>query len=144
MSIRTANARWEGTLKAGKGLFALHSGYSAPYSFQTRFGEGETGTNPEELIAAAHASCYAMALSAGLEKAGFPARLVETTASVHLDTQAGGFAITEIMLDVKADVPGIDNALFTQIAEETKMNCPVSKALASVKINLSAHLQQQQ
>jgi osmotically inducible protein OsmC len=136
MSIRTAQATWNGPLKTGTGTFKLHSGWSAPYSFKTRFGEGETGTNPEELIAAAHASCYAMALSFMLEQAGFTVKAVNATASVHLDPlPAGGFAISEIVLDVNAEVPGIDEAQFMKIAQEAKENCPISKALASVKIS---------
>lgn len=141
MLIRKANAQWTGTLKEGSGKFEIgNNRWSAPYSFQSRFGEGEQGTNPEELIAAAHASCYSMALAATLEKSGFVATSVNTTASVRLDTVEGGFAITEITLDVTAKVPGIDDTQFATIADEVKNNCPVSKALASVKISLTARL----
>ncbi|MFA6036530.1 MAG: OsmC family protein [Legionellales bacterium] len=142
MLIRKAHAQWNGTLKEGHGKFEVgNSRWSAPYSFQTRFGEGEQGTNPEELIAAAHASCYAMALAATLEQAGFIATAVDATANVRLDTVPGGFAITEITLDVNAKVPGLDAAQFATIAEQVKTNCPVSKALASVKITLNARLE---
>lgn len=141
MIIRKAAAQWHGGLKEGHGQFEVgDSRWSAPYSFQTRFGEGEQGTNPEELIAAAHASCYSMALAATLEKSGFIAQAINTTAKVRLDTVAGGFAITEISLDVNAKVPGIDAAQFALIAEQVKENCPVSKALASVEIKLHAQL----
>lgn len=141
MLIRKASAQWMGTLKEGSGKFEVGNGrWSAPYSFQTRFGEGEQGTNPEELIAAAHASCYSMALAATLEKSGFIAESVNTTANVRLDTIDNGFAITEIALNVMAKVPGIDDTQFATIADEVKLNCPVSKALASVKINLTANL----
>lgn len=142
MLIRKAHAQWNGTLKEGNGKFEVgNSRWSAPYSFQTRFGEGEQGTNPEELIAAAHASCFAMALAATLEQSGFVANAVNATANVRLDTVPGGFSITEITLDVTAKVPGIDAAQFAIIAEQVKTNCPVSKALASVKITLTARLE---
>ncbi len=141
MVIRKASAQWNGTLKEGTGKLEVgNARWSAPYSFETRFGAGEQGTNPEELIAAAHASCYSMALAATLEKSGFVAEAVNTTANVRLDTVEGGFAITEISLDVTAKVPGIDDTQFATIANEVKSNCPVSKALASVKINLTARL----
>ncbi len=140
MPTSTANATWTGGLKTGQGEFKLGTGlWSAPYSFKTRF-EGAAGTNPEELIAAAHASCYAMALSGALEQAGFSPTAINTTAKVHIDNVSGGFAITEILLDVKANVPGISEAQFASLAEQTKVGCPVSKALASVKISLSAEL----
>jgi lipoyl-dependent peroxiredoxin len=141
MSINTAKALWDGTLKQGHGKFELGSKlWSAPYTFKSRF-EGAQGTNPEELIAAAHASCFSMALSGGLEHAGFPSESIETIATVKLDAlSGGGFAITEILLDVKASVPGITEKQFAEIAEATKVNCPVSKALASVKITLTSFL----
>ncbi len=139
MVIRKANAIWEGTLKEGKGTFEVGQGaWSAPYSFQSRFGEGEHGTNPEELIAAAHASCFSMALAATLEQAGYVAHSVVTNARVRLDTVPGGFAITEITLDVIAKVPNISETQFLDIAQQVKLNCPVSKALSSVKITLTS------
>lgn len=139
MFVRTAKAHWAGTLKEGEGKFELGSGlWSSSYSFHTRFGEEKSGTNPEELLAAAHASCYAMALSFALEQAGHTAKDVTATATVNLGAVPGGFAITEILLDVKAQVPDIAEPLFLTIAQQAKVNCPISKALASVKITLTS------
>ena len=140
MAIRTAKAQWDGTLKEGKGTMSLGSGaFQGPYSFASRFEQG-TGTNPEELIGAAHAGCFSMALAAALGKAGFTPRRVSTAASVHLDPVEGGFAITAIDLKTEAAVPGIDNTKFQEIADGAKKGCPVSKALAGAKINLDAKL----
>jgi lipoyl-dependent peroxiredoxin len=140
MPARTATARWEGGLQQGRGTMRLGSGaFEGQYSFSSRFEEG-TGTNPEELIGAAHAGCFSMALSAGLERAGFPATSVETTARVHLERAEGGFRIPRIDLDCVAQVPGIDEAGFLEQAETAKANCPVSKALADVDIHLDARL----
>jgi osmotically inducible protein OsmC len=114
--------------------------YEGPYSFQSRFEEGD-GTNPEELIAAAHAGCFSMALSAELGNAGYDAESVETEATVHLDKANGGFAIKRIVLNTRASVPGADNEAFQQAAEAAKRNCPVSQALAAVEtIDLEAEL----
>jgi len=140
MPTRTAEATWNGDLFKGKGNVKLGSGaYSGPYSFQSRFESG-AGTNPEELIGAAHAGCYSMALAAGLSKAGKVPTSVHTTAKVHIDKQGDGFAITSIDLDCEAVVPNIDNAEFQKAAEATKSGCPVSKALSATKINLKATL----
>ena len=140
MPARTAQAAWEGDLLAGKGHMKLASGaFEGQYSFSSRFEEG-TGSNPEELIAAAHAGCYSMALSHGLASAGFTPRRVETRARVNLGKVEGGFAITRIDLEVQADVPGIDEATFLAQAEGAKVGCPVSKALQAVEITLKAHL----
>jgi len=140
MATRTAKAQWEGTLKEGKGTMALGSGaFQGQYSFASRFEQG-TGTNPEELIGAAHAGCFSMALSAALGKAGFTPRRINTTASVYLEPVEGGFGITHIDLKTDADVPGIDNGKFQEIADGAKKGCPVSKALAGTKINLDAKL----
>ncbi len=140
MPARTANARWEGGLKDGKGNMRLGGGaFEGQYSFSSRFEEG-TGTNPEELIAAAHAGCYSMAFSAGLEKAGYSPNSVETEAKVHLSPGDGGFKISRIDLVATADVPGIEEAAFQQAAEAAKEGCPVSKALAAVEITLNATL----
>jgi osmotically inducible protein OsmC len=140
MAIRTAKAEWNGNLTEGKGTMALGGGaWQGPYSFQSRFEEGP-GTNPEELIAAAHAGCFSMALSAQLTRGGFSPKRIATTAKVQLLKQEGGFAITEIQLETEADVPGIDNAKFQGLAEDAKKGCPVSKALAAVTIKLSARL----
>ena len=141
MPARTSNARWEGGLKDGKGSMRLGGGaFEGQYSFSSRFEDG-VGTNPEELIAAAHAGCYSMALSAGLERAGHTANSVETTASVHLSpNEGGGFRISRVDLKTTADVPGIDADAFQQAAQAAKEGCPVSQALAAVEITLDASL----
>jgi osmotically inducible protein OsmC len=132
MPERTAEARWDGSLQEGNGTMRMASGaYEGPYTFQSRFEEGD-GTNPEELIAAAHAGCFSMALSAELGRAGHAAESVETTATVHLDKVEAGFAIKRIELESQARVPGIDDSEFQQIAEGAKKGCPVSQALAAV------------
>lgn len=113
--------------------------YDGPFSFKSRMENGE-GTNPEELIAAAHAGCFSMAFSAGLGKAGFTPKSVSTTASVHFDKVDAGFAITSIYLDTEAEIPGIDEAKFQELANGAKSGCPVSKALAGTTINLKAKL----
>jgi osmotically inducible protein OsmC len=141
MPARTANARWEGGLKDGKGNMRLGGGaFDGQYSFSSRFEEG-VGTNPEELIAAAHAGCYSMAFSAGLEKAGYSPNSVQTEAKVHLSpADGGGFRISRIDLVANAEVPGIEEDAFQQVAQAAKEGCPVSKALASVEITLNATL----
>jgi osmotically inducible protein OsmC len=141
MPRRTANARWDGSLQGGNGTMRMASGaYEGPYSFQSRFEEGE-GTNPEELIAAAHAGCFSMALSGELGRAGHEAQSVETTATVQIEKVEEGFGITRIVLDSKASVPGIEDDEFQQIAEGAKKGCPVSRALAAVdSIELNAEL----
>ena len=140
MPARTATARWEGGLSQGKGTMRLGSGaFEGQYSFSSRFEDG-TGTNPEELIGAAHAGCFSMALSAILERAGHAPNSIETTARVHLEQVDGGFRISGIDLDCTADVPGIDAAAFQEHAEAAKTGCPVSKALAAVDIRLHAGL----
>ena len=140
MPTRTGTANWEGTLKAGKGTMALGSGaYEGPFSFMSRFENG-TGTNPEELIGAALAGCFSMALSANLEKAGHPAKRVSTKANVKLEMLPDGPKITTIELDNESEVPGIDANTFQQQAEATKKGCPVSKALTGTDIRLNAKL----
>ena len=140
MPKRTAEAQWEGSLQDGKGTMRFGSGaFEGQYSFASRFEEG-SGTNPEELIGAAHAGCFSMALSGGLGRAGYTPESVETTASVHLDKADGGFAITRIELATVASVPGISDDDFQRAAEEAKAGCPVSKALAGVEITLEARL----
>ena len=141
MPQRTADARWEGTLQEGQGTMRMASGsYEGPYTFQSRFQEGD-GTNPEELIAAAHAGCFSMALSGDLGRAGHEPESVETTATVHIEPVEQGFAITRIELDSRARVAGIDEDEFQRIAEGAKENCPVSKALGGVdSIELNAEL----
>jgi osmotically inducible protein OsmC len=140
MAVRTSDAEWQGNLPEGKGTMRLGSGaYQGQYSFKSRFESG-TGTNPEELIAAAHAGCFSMALSHGLSQAGHTPKRVHPTAKVHLDKVEGGFAISRIELDCEAEVPGIDEAAFRQQAEGAKTGCPVSKALAATQITLNAKL----
>ena len=141
MPQRTANARWEGALEEGQGAMRMASGaYEGSYTFQSRFQEGD-GTNPEELIAAAHAGCFSMALSADLGRAGYDPQSVETTATVHLELEDSGPRIARIVLDTRASVPGIEAEEFQQVAEGAKENCPVSKALAAVEtIELNAEL----
>lgn len=140
MIVRKSNAEWLGDLKSGTGSVALGSGaFAGPYSFQSRFESG-TGTNPEELVAAAHAGCYSMAFSHALASAGFTPKRVATTAAVKLEAVAGGFAITGIELVMEAVVPGIEEAQFQAIAAEAKVGCPISKALAAVPISLVAAL----
>jgi lipoyl-dependent peroxiredoxin len=140
MPTRRASAMWEGGLKGGKGSFSGQTGLGGAYNFSSRFEEG-SGSNPEELLAAAHAACYSMALSGGLEKNGTPATRVETTADCTVEKVGEGFTITRIRLDVRASVPGIDDAKFQEIAKATKDGCPVSRALASVpEITVTAKL----
>ncbi|MFN3332934.1 MAG: OsmC family protein [Caldilinea sp.] len=137
MPVRKANAIWNGTLKEGSGVMKLGSGaYDGPYSYQSRFEDG-AGTNPEELIGAAHAGCFSMFLSALLSKDGFTPESVETTAKVYLEA---GPTIAKIELNSTVNVPGLDAAKLQEYAEAAKANCPVSKALASVEIVLNAAL----
>lgn len=140
MPARTASAIWEGSLREGKGKMKLGSGaFEGAYSFASRFEEG-SGTNPEELIGAAHAGCFSMALSAGLGRSGFTPKRIQTTAKVHLIKADDGFKIGKIELETAAEVPQIDQKTFLEQAESAKKNCPVSKALAGVEIQLNARL----
>ena len=140
MPKRQASAVWEGNLTEGNGTVKLGSGaFEGNYSFTSRFEEG-TGTNPEELIGAAHAGCFSMALAGALGKADFAPKIVQTTATVHLEKVGEGFGITRIELDTEADVPGISEEQFLEVAEGAKVGCPVSKALASTEIHLNAKL----
>lgn len=140
MPIRKSEARWNGTLQDGNGTMKVGGGaFEGAYSFSSRFEEG-TGTNPEELIGAAHAGCFSMALSGALGKAGFTPEHIETRAAVHLNKADGGFVIARVVLDTEARVPGIDEDTFQQQAEGAKENCPVSKALQGVQIELNARL----
>lgn len=139
MSIRNASARWSGDLKDGNGILKLGSGlFHGPYTFVSRFETGE-GTNPEELIAAAHAACYSMALSNELSKAGYHTKNVETIANISLDMVNGVPTITKIKLDALATVPGLGDDKFQHIAVATKNACPVSRAL-NMEIVLKAKL----
>lgn len=137
---KTASAVWQGDLKTGKGAISTQSGAlkDSPYGFNTRF-EDTPGTNPEELIGAAHAGCFSMALSLMLGQAGLTAERIETQAEVTLDKEGEGFAITAIALTLKAKIPGADEAQFQQIANQAKEGCPVSKVL-NARISLSATL----
>jgi len=137
---RTANAQWQGTAKEGSGTLSTQSGTlkDTPYTFKARFGDGK-GTNPEELIAAAHAGCFTMALSFALNNAGMTADAIETEARLTLDQVPGGFAITAIHLTTRARVPGIEAGKFQEIASGAKANCPVSKVL-NATITLDATL----
>ncbi|HBL29654.1 MAG TPA: peroxiredoxin [Acidobacteria bacterium] len=140
MPVRKANAVWEGSLKEGHGTVALGSGaYEGRYSFGSRFEEAG-GTNPEELIGAAHAGCFSMALSAGLGRSGFAPKRVATAAKVHLEKVGDAFKITRIELDNESEIPGIDEATFQEHAAKAKAGCPVSQALAGVEISLTARL----
>jgi osmotically inducible protein OsmC len=140
MAARTAEAVWNGNLREGKGTVKLGSGaFEGAYSFSSRFESG-TGTNPEELIAAAHAGCFSMALSAGLGKGGITPTSIHTTATVHLEKVGEGFGITRIELNTEAKIPGIDDAAFQKYAADAKAGCPVSKVLAGAQISLTAKL----
>jgi lipoyl-dependent peroxiredoxin len=140
MPTRKAEAEWKGKLNDGQGRVKLGSGaFEGSYSFPSRFESGE-GTNPEELIAAAHAGCFSMALSAGLTKAGFTPTRIFTTATVHLNKINEGFEINQIDLVTEAEIPNIDEPAFKQQAESAKANCPVSKLFKGANINLTAHL----
>jgi len=141
--IRTGSAVWNGTIKDGSGSLTTPSGVlsSTPYSFKMRFEDetGRSGTNPEELIAAAHAGCFSMALSGQLTKAGFTPESLATSAAVTLEQKDGGFAITKVHLTLEAKVPGISEAQFQELAGAAKAGCPVSKVL-NAEITLAATL----
>ena len=141
MPIRTADARWQGNLTEGSGTLKTgKGGYQGNYSFKSRFEEGE-GTNPEELIAAAHSGCFSMAFSKSLADAGFTPTSVDTVAKVHLDKGDAGFGVTRIDLETVGNVPGIDEGTFQKIAEGAKENCPISRLLSpGAQISLNAKL----
>jgi len=139
--IRKGSAEWRGSLKEGKGTVSTESGVlaNASYSFGTRF-ENARGTNPEELVGAAHAGCFSMALSAQLGNAGIVPESIRTTANVSLDKDDGGFSVTAVHLDVTARIPGADQAAFEQAANAAKAGCPISKLL-NAKITMTATLE---
>ncbi len=140
MPKRDGNAVWNGGLTGGNGTIKVGDAlFEGQYSFSSRFEEGE-GTNPEELIASAHAGCYSMAFSAELEGAGFTPNSVSTKASVWIEKGDDGFSITRILLSTEGDVPGIDDAKFQEVATAAKEGCPVSRALSAVDISLEATL----
>ena len=139
--IRKAEAEWKGTLTQGSGRLTVASGaLDVPYSFKSRVEEGQSATNPEELLGAAHAGCFTMALTALLSTAGFAPTSVRTTAKVTFEKIGDAFSITRIALDTSAQIPGIDDATFQRHAADAKRNCPVSKVLAGTEISLSATL----
>jgi lipoyl-dependent peroxiredoxin len=140
MTQRLSHAIWNGTLKDGNGTMLIgNAGFAVDYTFLSRFENG-AGTNPEELIGAAHAGCFSMALSHQIEAAGFKPDKISTRATVHLGKSESGFSIDRIELDTEGQVPGISAEQFTQQAEAAKANCPVSRALAGVEITLKANL----
>src|SRR5512143_444625 len=140
MPVRNAEAVWEGNLLKGKGKMKLGSGaFEGAYSFASRFENG-LGTNPEELIGAAHAGCFSMALSFMLEQAGYTPERVHTIAKVHIDKVGDGFKITVIELETQGKIPGIDEKTFIEKAETAKKGCPVSQALSGTEIKLKATL----
>jgi osmotically inducible protein OsmC len=141
MTVRKADAEWTGSLREGRGELALESGaFRGPYSFKSRFEDGKE-TNPEELIAAAHAGCFTMALTALLARQQVTPTRIHTTASVHIEQGSGGFTIPRIELKTRASIPGLDAEKFAALAADAKQNCPVSKALAGVQISLDAALE---
>src|SRR4051812_15208655 len=140
MPTRTASASWKGGLKGGTGSFKGQTGLAGSYSFGSRF-ENAAGSNPEELLAAAEAACFSMALSAGLEKNGTPATSVDTTAKCTIEKVGEGFKVTKMRLEVRAAVPNVDEATFRKIAEGTKDGCPISQVMkGNVPIELEAKL----
>ncbi len=140
MPVRTAEGEWKGSLPEGQGRMKLGSGaFEGPFSFKSRMEDG-SGTNPEELLGAAHAGCFSMALSHQLTNAGHPPKRVRTKAAVKFEKTDSGFAITGIELDTEGEVPGINEAKFRELAEAAKTGCPVSKALAGTTITLKARL----
>lgn len=142
MSVRNASANWQGTLRDGKGLMAFGTGesaYQGPFSHGSRFAEAE-GTNPEELVGAALAGCFSMALAADLGRAGYDPIDIHSKAAVHLEKVEGAQTITRIVLDTEAKVNGIQQDEFLELADKTKDNCPVSRALGGVQVELNAKL----
>ena len=141
MAVRTATAEWTGSLREGRGELALESGaFRGPYSFKSRFEDGKD-TNPEELMGAAHAGCFTMALTALLARQQIAPEHIHTTAAVHIEQGAGGFTIPRIELTTRARIPGLTPDKFAALAADAKQNCPVSKALAGVQISLDAALE---
>lgn len=140
MAVRTANARWEGTLKEGNGHLKLGSGaYEGQYNFNSRFENG-VGTNPEELIGAAHAGCFTMALNAALERAGTPATYVHTSANVHITKGDAGMEISKLELTTEGAVPGFTQEQFAEAAQKTLETCIISRALSAVEMSVEATL----
>ena len=141
MPTRKAEAEWEGNLAEGSGRLKVSSGaFEGPYSFKSRFEEGQAATNPEELLGAAHAGCFTMALTAGLSRAGIKPKRIHTEARVKLEKVGEAFSITQIELETEAEIPDVDDAAFQKYALDAKQNCPLSKALAATQINMTAKL----
>jgi lipoyl-dependent peroxiredoxin len=141
MTLRKAEAIWSGTLKEGAGTFSVGSGkVSGPYTWASRFGDDTSMTNPEELVGAAHAGCYAMFLSAQLTTAGFPPTRIHAVAELDFGRDDKGPLINSITLNVEAQVPGVSQQQFMELAEKSKAGCPISRALAAVPITLNAKL----
>ena len=141
MPIRNAEAEWKGNLAEGSGRLNVGSGaFDGAYSFKSRFEDGQAATNPEELLGAAHAGCFTMALTAQLSRAHITPTRIHTTAKVRLEKVGDAFAITQIELQTEAEVPGIDDPTFQKYALDAKQNCPLSKALAGTEILLTAKL----
>jgi osmotically inducible protein OsmC len=141
MPSRKAEAEWKGNLAEGAGELKVGSGaFAGPYSFKSRFEDGQSATNPEELVGAAHAGCFTMALTAQLSRAQIAPTRIHTTATVKLEKVGEAFSITSINLETEAEITGIDDATFQKYAQDAKQNCPVSKALAGTEINLNAKL----
>jgi lipoyl-dependent peroxiredoxin len=137
MPVRRSEAVWEGDLRKGRGVMTFGSGaFTGPYSFASRFESGP-GTNPEELLGAAHAGCFSMALAAELDGGGYRAEYLHTTAKVHIDQSSDGFTITQIALETEGFGPGIDDKVLQQFAEKAKVGCPLSRALAATHITLT-------
>jgi osmotically inducible protein OsmC len=141
MPTRKAEAEWSGNLAEGSGRLKVGSGaFDGPYSFKSRFEEGEQATNPEELIGAAHAGCFTMALTAALSRNRITPTRIRTNATVKLEKVGDAFTITGIALETEAEIPGLDDAAFQEYAQGAKQNCPVSKALSGTEISLTARL----
>jgi len=141
MPIRRAEAEWSGNLAEGSGRLKVASGaFEGPYSFKSRFEEGESATNPEELLGAAHAGCFTMALTAQLSRQRLTPKRIHTEARVKLEKVGEAFSITQIELINEAEVPGVDDATFQKYATDAKQNCPLSKALVGTEIHLDAKL----
>ena len=141
MPTRKAEAEWEGNLAEGSGRLKVGSGaFEGPYSFKSRFEEGQSATNPEELLGAAHAGCFTMALTAQLSRAGIKPKRIHTEARVKLEKVGEAFTITQIELETEAEIPDVDDATFQKYAQDAKQNCPLSKALAATPLSMTAKL----
>ena len=141
MPTRKAEAEWEGNLAEGSGQLKVGSGaFKGPYSFKSRFEEGQAATNPEELLGAAHAGCFTMALTAQLSRAGIKPKRIHTEARVKLEKIGEAFSIAQIELETEAEIPDVDDATFQKYAQDAKQNCPLSKALATTQISMTAKL----